>query len=567
MWARERGRLAAVARGVRAADLYVRGGLLLNVYTGERYPANVAASGERIAYVGLRDDMVGPRTRVLDASGRTLVPGYVEPHAHPCAIVTPTALARHVLPLGTTAIVGDNLPVYMLGGQRGFETAVAALSRGPLRFYWMIRPHAQSPGGDMGRFQVAAIRRMLAHPLAVAIGEVTRWPDVWSGRADMLARLEPAARLGKRIEGHTAGAGPERLSAIAAAGVTSDHEPITADEALFRARQGLAVMLRQSSLRPDLSPLLRGLVKTGLPARLMLTTDGSTPAWTAEHGFVDGLVRVALDEGVSPAEAYRMVTLAPAAYYGRDGDLGGIAPGRFADLSLLRDPGEPRPEVVVSRGRVAAREGRLLARVPEPPWRRIFASPSAKLALRAPLSPDELRLPRGRQPVIRLESAVITRLEERPPAPGDLHAALVERQGRWLTTAAVAGFATELDGLATTLSTDYHVLALGRSREAMVAALDRVVALGGGIALVEGGRVVFELPLPVGGIMSPRPLPEVAQQERTLGSLLRARGHAHHAPLYTLLFLTADFLPAARLTARGVWDVKTGRVFRPSRRR
>jgi adenine deaminase len=110
MWARERGRLTAVARGARAADLYVRGGHLLNVYTGERYPANVATAGERIAYVGLRQDMVGPRTRVLDAGGRTLLPGYVEPHAHPWAIVTPSSLARHVLPLGTTAIVGERWP-------------------------------------------------------------------------------------------------------------------------------------------------------------------------------------------------------------------------------------------------------------------------------------------------------------------------------------------------------------------------------------------------------------------------------------------------------------------------
>ena len=112
MWARERARLVAVARGEAAADRYVRGGLLLNVYTGEIYPANVAIRGERVAYVGLRDDMVGPRTEVIDASGRTLVPGYIEPHAHPWNLATPAALARHVLPLGTTTLFGDNLTVY-----------------------------------------------------------------------------------------------------------------------------------------------------------------------------------------------------------------------------------------------------------------------------------------------------------------------------------------------------------------------------------------------------------------------------------------------------------------------
>lgn len=133
-WIRERRALARVAHGTLAADLYLTGGTLLNVYTGELYPANVAIKGERIAYVGTREDMVGPRTQVLSAEGRILCPGYVEPHSHPWLLVTPAVLARHVLPLGTTTIVADNLTVYELAGPRGFEAAVQALSRGPLKY-------------------------------------------------------------------------------------------------------------------------------------------------------------------------------------------------------------------------------------------------------------------------------------------------------------------------------------------------------------------------------------------------------------------------------------------------
>ena len=158
---------------------------------------------------------------------------------------------------------------------------------------------------------------MLANPWSAAIGEVTRWPDVVAGRRDLLERLALAPSMGKRIEGHTAGAGPEKLAAIAAAGITSDHEPITAQEALDRARHGFALMLRQSSLRPDLRGLLAPFVKSGAVGRLMLTTDGSTPAFIAEHGFVDSLVRLAIGEGVSPVDAYRMVTLNPASYSAR----------------------------------------------------------------------------------------------------------------------------------------------------------------------------------------------------------------------------------------------------------
>ena len=566
MWAKERAALVAVARGDAVADCVVRGGLLLNVYTGECYPASVAIKGERIAYVGARDDMVGPRTEVIDATGRTLVPGYIEPHAHPWNLGTPAVLARHVLPLGTTTLFADNLLIYWLAGVTGFERTVAALARGPVKFYWMVRPHGQSRTLDEGaRFPVRALARMLDNPWAAAVGEVTRWTDLVAGRLELFERLALGHARGKRIEGHTAGASAERVAVLAAAGLTSDHEPITAQEALDRARQGIALMLRQSSLRPDLRGLLAPFVKVGALGRIMLTTDGSTPAFVAEHGFVDGLVRIAMEEGVPPIEAYRMVTLNPATYYGKDADLGGIAPGRFADILLLEDLTEPRPRAVIARGRLLARDGRLLARVPEPPWREIFTQRVTRFDRPWRLTPEDFALPPGPLPAMRLVSTVITALEERPFAPGDLHAALVDRRGAWITVTALAGFATEVDGLAATLSTDYQIVAVGRSREALARAVNRVVALKGGIVLVDGERVAFELRLPVGGLMSTRPLPELAAKERELKALLAARGYPFHDPIFTLYFMVADFLPAVRLSSRGVWDVKRGRVLAPSR--
>src|SRR5258706_6375319 len=135
----ERRRLTDVARGAAHADLYVRGGTLLNVYTGELYAAGVAVRGERIAYVGAREDMIGPRTRVVDASGRVMVPGYIDPHVHPATLTTPAALARFALPLGTTAVVADTLQFWELGGPAAFRAAADALMPAPLRFYWMIR--------------------------------------------------------------------------------------------------------------------------------------------------------------------------------------------------------------------------------------------------------------------------------------------------------------------------------------------------------------------------------------------------------------------------------------------
>src|SRR6185436_143228 len=188
----------------------------------------------------------------------------------------------------------------------------------------------------------------------------------WRGDPELLRRLGLAR--GRRLEGHTAGASGEKIPAIAAAGFTSDHEPITAQEVLDRARQGIAVMLRESSLRPDLSGLLDALKDApALASRLMLTADGSMPSFIRTHGFVDNLIRLAMAGGVAPIDAYRMATLNPATYYALDAHLGSIAPGRFADVCVLSDLSEPRPAMVIARGRVAGVDGRLTTRVPEPP--------------------------------------------------------------------------------------------------------------------------------------------------------------------------------------------------------
>src|SRR3989442_1166872 len=395
MTAAERRKLTDVARGARPADVVIRGGTLLNVYTGELYPAHVAVKGERIAYVGGREDMVGARTTVLDATGRILVPGYIDPHVHPAHVTTPSALARFVLPRGTTSVFADTLQFMELGGVRAFLRVADALAGAPLKFYWMVRPHAQSRTADEARrFPFRDLVKALAHPRAVAVGEVTRWPDAWSGRPDLLRRLALAPARLPRVEGHTAGAAGGKIAAIAAAGFTSRHQPINPREALEPARPRVAGDLRESSLRPDLNGLLDALKEApALVSRLMLTSAGSMPAFLRAHGFVDHLLRVVLERGVAPVDAYRMATLNPATYFGLDGDLGGIAPGRYADVCLLDDLAEPRPAAVVARGRLVASDGRLRARVAELAWSRVFASAEARLTVGRPARAPPLPAP------------------------------------------------------------------------------------------------------------------------------------------------------------------------------
>src|SRR4029453_8695493 len=164
-------------------------------------------------------------------------------------LVTPSALARHLLPLGTTTVFADTLQFWELGGLRAFRTIADALATPPLKFYWMIRVHAQARSTDEGRrYPPRDLARALDHPWTLAAGEVTRWPGGWGGRAALPARIALALRRGQGVEGHPAGAAAEKIAAIAAGGLTSDHEPITADEVLGRARPGLPGMVRQEAL-------------------------------------------------------------------------------------------------------------------------------------------------------------------------------------------------------------------------------------------------------------------------------------------------------------------------------
>jgi adenine deaminase len=292
------------------------------------------------------------------------------------------------------------------------------------------------------------------------------------------------------------------------------------------------------------------------------------PAFIRAHGFVDNLIRLAMAGGVTPVDAYRMATLNPATYYGLDAHVGAIAPGRFADICVLRDLAEPRPALVIARGREAGVDGRLTTRVPEPPWRRIFTSTAARLAGRWEATAADFALPRrARYPVLRLVSAVISRLEERALEPGDLHAALVDRDGRWVAPGVVAGFADRLDGLAATTTTDFNIVALGRRPASMARAVNHLKRLGGGIVIADGDAIAYALPLPIGGLMARGTLLETAEREDGLRAALVARGYAHHEPVFSLFFLAADFLPAVRLSPLGVWDVKRGRVLLPARRR
>src|SRR5829696_2742744 len=363
-------RLVETARGDRPADLLVRGGTIANVYSGEFYEGNVAVTAGRIAYVGEGERAAGPDTEIIDAKGMIVAPGYIEAHFHPCVLYNPVSLVEGVLPLGTTTIVADNLFFFMQMGHEGFAKMAGDLRDLPLQYLWMVRLTSQATfPGEEEMFALDNVEPLLRRDDVLGTAEVTRWPALAAGDPALISSIRKAKSLGKIVDGHTGGASESRLQPVAAAGIDADHEAITKEEVLNRLRLGIWTMLRNSSLRPDPPELLRSITENGISTqRLIMTTDGPSPEFIAEHGLVDGMLRVAVDNGVVPMQALQMVTINPATLFRIDGQVGGIGIGRRADLLLLPDLKSFRPETVISRGRVVAERGELRVPLPDVEW-------------------------------------------------------------------------------------------------------------------------------------------------------------------------------------------------------
>jgi adenine deaminase len=584
-------KLIETARGERPADLFVRCGTLANVYSGELLKGNVAVTGGRIAYVGGEERVVGPETRVIEADGMVVAPGYIEAHFHPWVLYNPVSLVEGALPLGTTTVVSDNLFFFMQMGPDGFAAMADDLREVPLLYLWMARLTSQAKfPGEEEMFALEKVERLLQRDDVIGTAEVTRWPALAAADPTLLSGIRAAKALGKIVDGHTGGASEARLQPVAAAGIDADHEAITREEVLNRLRLGIWTMLRNSSLRPDLPELLRAVTEDGISTqRLILTTDGPAPEFIAEQGLVDGLLRVAVEEGMPPIQALQMVTINPATLFRMDGQVGGIGIGRRADLLLLPELHSFRPETVITQGRVVAESGELRVPLPLLDWEKYgsrptigrgfdFADPELYPLRAAARTETEV-------PVLQLKTAVITgRRDVRVAAEKGLialrghddllHAALVDREGAWISRALVSGFAANLEGLASTYNTTTELLVLGtellvlgRSPHSMALAAERVTEMGGGIAVAAGGEVIFELALPITGMMSGLTFTEVVEQNRRLSRVMAGAGYVHHDVLYTLLFLTCDFLPALRLTPLGLLDVKSSEVLVPTERR
>jgi adenine deaminase len=567
--------LVEIALGERTTDQYIKGGRVLNIYTGELLKENVAVHGDRIAYVGLSEKMIGKKTRIWEAQGKILVPGYMDPHAHTDLFYNPAAFSEQVVQTGTTSVFSDMHDLANALGLSGVLQVLRDAPQYPISFYMGVPssspPFPRFEGKEV--FQVKEVLGLLKRPETLGLSELTAFVRILDKDPRLLKILDKARTLGKTVEGHTTGVNHDKLNALINAGLTSCHEAITAEDVKKRLRLGLYVMCRGGSIRNDLPQLMKAVrdLSDYDTSRIMLTPDGLFPGEMARFGYLDYVIRQVIQLGIDPVRAFQLVTINPARYFKLDQEQGAIAPGRRADILFLKTLTEPTPVSVISKGKWALRERRRaipgLSSFPPGTYDHPFSL--------ARLLPEYFRFKVSTQkslPIIAISDKTLTRRVDRlvqdpsgfvqaNPEEDLAKIALIPRQDDRAGMGLVSGFGAKIGAIASSIAHETHsLMVLGFNDQDMALAVNQVVEMKGGIVIVDEGKILSLLSLPIGGIMSPLKIPRLAGELDRIAKSLKGRGCTLEDPLWTLGFLSFTSLIELRITFSGVYEVKTGKI-------
>ncbi|MER3401238.1 MAG: adenine deaminase [Thermoflexus sp.] len=549
-----------LARGQEPADLLLQGGRLINVFTGDIYEADIAIQGSWIVGVG-----EGYTAReVIPLRGRFVAPGFIDAHVHiESSMVPPPEFARAVVPHGTTVVIIDPHEIANVLGLDGIRYMLNAAKYNPLSVFVMLPSCVPaSPLGTAGAtLYWYDLRPLLSNPWVLGLAEMMNYPGVINGDPVVLDKLRAFAHVVR--DGHAPQLTGRDLVAYAAAGMSSDHECTTAAEALEKARLGMYVFVRESSVARNLADLLPAITPAN-SRRFCFCTDDRHPADLLDEGHIDALIRKAVRLGLDPVTAIRMATLNTAEHY-RLHDRGAIAPGRLADLVVFSDLYDLRPELVFRHGVLVAENGRPLW---EPPNRKVALRHTINIAW----DQVRFRIPaRGRRihviGVVR--DQVITRhlIEEATIADGEavadpgrdlLKIAVIERHRATgqVGLGFVKGMGLRRGALASSVAHDHHnIVVVGADDRSMETAVRAIAETGGGMAAAEGETVLARLPLPIAGLMSDQPIETVRREMDAVLAAARALGSELPNPLMTLSFLALEVIPELKLTDQGLVDV------------
>ncbi len=558
-----------VARGERIADLVLRNANLINVCSGECYLADVAIVDGIVAGISAPGDgYKGQQER--DLQGRWLSPGLIDGHMHieSTMLVLPE-FARLVVPRGVTAVMLDPHEFANVMGVEGIRYVLATGEGLPLSAFVLLSScvPASSYESPFRALSVNDLLPLLEEKRVLGLAEMMNMPGVLHGDEQVLAKIAATRQKGLVVDGHAPGLSGRDLSAYAAAGVMSDHECTTVEEARQRLRLGMWLMIREGSAARNLDTLLP-LVKELHPPRVFFVTDDRDPQDLTTRGHIDSMVRRAIELGLDPVEAIRLASYNTAQYF-RLYDRGAIAPGFVADMVVLDDLATFRVESVYKDGTLVAREGALLVDLPAAEIGTATGTVHIGNITEADI---EIAGKPGLVEVIGIEPGQITTRhlrEEAPlrdgkivadPARDLLKLVVIERHhasGR-VGLGLVKGFGLRKGAIASSVAHDAHnIVIAGVSDSDIVHAARILQEIGGGFACVVDGEVRACVPLPLGGLVSPLPVTELVQQLRVLDKAASELGCTLDHPCMTLSFLSLSVIPSLKLTDQGLIDVES----------
>jgi len=554
--------LIRAARGDRPVDLLLTDARIIDVFTGRIINGHIAIFDGHIAGIG---DY--PAERTISLGNRFVAPGFIDAHVHiESAKVSVAEFARAVLPRGTTTVIADPHEIANVLGTDGIAWMLAEAERQPMTLLFALPScvPATSMETSGAVLDAESLAPFLSHERIVGLGEMMNFPGVLSGDNDVMEKIRNAHAHRKPVDGHAPGLSGRDLAAYVAAGISTDHETVSADEAMEKLSAGMYIMIREGTGARNLDALIPVITPYTEPY-LMLCTDDRHPSDIVTEGHIDFLIRKAVRAGVDPMAAIRMATINPARCFGLT-RTGAVAPGRRADLVVLSDLETLSVEQVYSGGILVAENGEMHPAIETPRTRpcpsAMHVRPGAlDLSILADgknirvieLIPDQIVT---RQRI--MEAAVTDRFAVSDPGRDLLKMVVVERHKGTgnIGKGFVTGFGLLKGALASSVAHDSHnIIAVGVDDADIRAAIAAVIEREGGLVVVSGGQVDAALALPIAGLMATEPLARVREQFDALNHAACALGARPADPFMILSFLALPVIPELKLTDRGPFDV------------
>jgi len=574
--------LNSVAMGDKKADLILKNCNLLSVYTREIIPkVQIAIIHDRIAYVGPdATHTLGPKTTVLDVSGKYVGPGFADPHLHIDQFVLPSEFAKKALLCGVTSLFSDPIDVVSVAGYRGFQEFLKLGEDLPVRIFQVV------PGGlpvdakfsNSNSLSLAQEKSAVKHPHVLGLGEVFSWTKVTLREPKTMKSLFAMLECDCIINGHTAGASDKKLNAYVSSGILSCHEPINFDQVLERLRLGMWIMIREGSIRRDLKEIIPRVLSHGTYLnRLMFCSDGLDPLDIVKFGHIDHCIRESIKLGLKPIDAITMASKNNFDYYNMGKDLGGIAPGKLADILIFDDLKSFKPNKVFVGGKLVVSDGKIIGFI-----KKKSVSPWIKKTVKLKqFTKNDFLIKTKKKEVtantIFMQTEIITNIGTAQLHSKDGHVSASLDSDIWKVAAFdrihgtnrhtigfLENFGADIGAFASTWS--FHendMLVIGSNDSDMAIASNHIIDNQGGLVVVKSGKILASLPLQFAGILSTDSFEKVTSNFEKINNSIVDSGCHFSRPHLIPLFLPFLALPSVRILSGGIIDVKNRSYISP----